>query len=73
MPTVKDLQKAIKEFKSTRCPSFSKLKKAQLERFAKDNNIKVNDTSKKKPKAHKKGKGHTLQIHKPYTNMEALD
>ena len=42
MPTVKKLQQAIKGYKSIHCPAYSKMKKAELERFVRDQKIPMN-------------------------------
>ena len=64
MPTVVELKKTIKAHKTTKCPAISKMKKADLLKFVKENNIKLQppkETNVKLQSAYKKDKyGKTL-------------
>ena len=64
MPTVVELKKTIKTHKTTKCPAISKMKKADLLKFVKENNIKLQpdkQTNVKLQSAYKKDKyGKTL-------------
>lgn len=45
--TVKKLQQAIKSYKSIHCPAYSKMKKAELERFVRDQKIPINTVTER--------------------------